>query len=75
MNFLKLKTEFRQMFQAIGMTSNEKKKDHDQLMHWLNLDPLVFGKQQYQIALIIFPLLFQGAMRTEKGDAQWLPYS
>lgn len=50
--------DFRQNFQAIGMTSHEKKEDLKQLLSWLDLPALVYGKRLYQVLLVVFPVLF-----------------
>ncbi len=68
------KTEFRQMFQAIGMTSGEKKNDHDQLLDWLKLDSLVFGKPLYQIALIAFPIFSISTLLLWIFAGMYLPF-
>lgn len=68
------KSEFRQMFQAIGMTSGEKKKDHEQLLHWLKLDAMVFGKAIYKIAIVAFPILSVSTLLLWIISGLYLPF-
>lgn len=53
---LRDKLDFRQNFQATGMTSAEKKEDQKQLLAWLDLPAFVYGKKAYKLLLITFPL-------------------
>lgn len=54
---LSAKLDFRQHFQAIGLSSLEKKKDQQEILDWLTLPSFVFGKSKYKVMLIVFPLL------------------
>ena len=51
------KLEFRQNFQAIGLSAPEKKKDQQQILDWLSLPSFVYGKSSFRWMLIVFPLL------------------
>lgn len=51
------KTEYRQNFHAIGLTSSEKKEDQKKLLDWLKLDSLVYGKKFIVPLLIVLPIL------------------
>lgn len=49
--------DFRQLFQATGMSSAEKKDDQRQLLHWLTIPSIVYGKRSYTMLLIAAPVL------------------
>lgn len=51
------KLDFRQAFQAIGMSTEEKKNDQRLLLSWLSIDPIVYGKRSYKMLLVMAPML------------------
>ena len=53
---LKSKLDFRQHFQAIGLSSIEKKEDQKRILDWLQLPSFIYGKTSYRWMLILFPL-------------------
>lgn len=54
---LNSKLDFRQHFQAIGLSSIEKKEDQKKILDWLQLPSFVYGKTFYHWMLILFPLV------------------
>lgn len=50
------KLDFRQTFQATGMSSEEKKEDQKLLLSWLNIPSIVYGKNSYKWLLVTAPL-------------------
>ncbi|MBT1690049.1 MutS-related protein [Dawidia soli] len=50
-------TDFRQHFQAAGMSADEKAGDREQLEAWLKQPAFLYGKVVYRYGLVIMPVV------------------
>ncbi|HEX5167718.1 MAG TPA: hypothetical protein VFW11_00990 [Cyclobacteriaceae bacterium] len=59
---LKSRLDFRQKFQAVGLSSPEKKEDQGKILDWLQLPSFVYGRKSFRWMLILFPALSMGSL-------------
>ncbi len=54
---LAVKTDFRHHFQAAGKEIDEQPNDREQLLSWLTVPSILYGKSVFKILLIVLPVL------------------
>ncbi|HEX5171241.1 MAG TPA: hypothetical protein VFW11_18825 [Cyclobacteriaceae bacterium] len=59
---LKSRLDFRQKFQAVGLSSPEKKEDQGKILDWLQLPSFIYGRKSFRWMLILFPTLSMGSL-------------